>query len=267
MAMQEKLVAGTVGRVEEMGLIGQLEQGIDLSNRPQVKNPDGSTSTIRSISINEEGREILLPTVINGKVVSNEEAIAHYHQTGEHLGVFADQQSADQMAQKLHEEEAQRPRKRLAEAIKRSEAAGYKVPHFLGTPGEPEGDRAPTMDMENLVAGLKQQEKAAPDDNARAEIAAERAYWENQIATKGMSAEQWRKQTGEPDPEYPNDQALAQKDLQKNSPQGENLLPPKPSAVVQMPEALQGVPIPSNPDIKQWTDEDRSLIRSSDDQS
>jgi hypothetical protein len=39
---------------------------------------------------------------------------------------------------------------------------------------------------------------------------------------------------------------------------GEQLLPPKPSAVVQVPEALQGVPIPSNPDLKQWTEEDKA---------
>jgi hypothetical protein len=35
------------------------------------------------------------------------------------------------------------------------------------------------------------------------------------------------------------------------------LLPPKPSAVVQVPELLQGVKIPANPDVRQWTDEDR----------
>jgi hypothetical protein len=100
MAMQQKLVGGTVGRVAEMGLIGQVEQGnIDLENRPQVKNPDGSVSTVRSISIEQDGQTILIPTVVNGKVVSDQEAIQHFQASGEHLGVFADRPSADQFAQ------------------------------------------------------------------------------------------------------------------------------------------------------------------------
>jgi hypothetical protein len=37
----------------------------------------------------------------------------------------------------------------------------------------------------------------------------------------------------------------------------EQMLPPKPSAVVQVPETLQGVQIPKNPDTKQWDQEDR----------
>jgi hypothetical protein len=47
------------------------------------------------------------------------------------------------------------------------------------------------------------------------------------------------------------------RNLGKNSPQGENLLPPKPSAVVEIPEQLQGVQIPGNPDLKQLTEEDK----------
>ena len=61
---------------------------IDLNNRPVVKNNDGTISTIRSISFNDGNKEILIPTVVNGKVVSNEEAIEHYYKTGEYLGKF-----------------------------------------------------------------------------------------------------------------------------------------------------------------------------------
>ena len=78
---------------------------IDLTNRPVVRNEDGSVSTVRSISINQDGREILIPTVIDGKVVSNEEAIDAFHRTGQHLGVFANAEDANAYAEKLHEQQ------------------------------------------------------------------------------------------------------------------------------------------------------------------
>ncbi len=87
-----------------------LEPGnIDLNNRPPVRNPDGSVSTVRSISIDDDdGSTVLIPTVVGGRVVPNEHAINHYMQTGEHLGKFANSDAADAFAQQLHESEARR---------------------------------------------------------------------------------------------------------------------------------------------------------------
>ena len=76
---------------------------IDLDNRQVVKNKDGSISTERSFSVNIDGKEVLLPTVINGKIVSEEEAIRHYEQTGEHLGKFDTPEEANEYAEKLHQ--------------------------------------------------------------------------------------------------------------------------------------------------------------------
>ena len=75
---------------------------IDLDNRKVVKNADGSISTERSFSVNIDGKETLLPTVINGKIVSEDEAIDHYYKTGEHLGRFDSVEEAEAYAEALH---------------------------------------------------------------------------------------------------------------------------------------------------------------------
>lgn len=95
-------------------------------------------------------------------------------------------------------------RTRLADAIKRSHQAGFKFPYFLGKPNEPQGDRAPTMDIENLVEALKLQEKSLSNSGKKEElnkVSKERAYWENEAKT-GMSSQEWKNQTGEEDPKY-----------------------------------------------------------------
>jgi len=88
---------------------GMLKQGnVDLSKRPVVKNPDGTISTVRSITVTlPDGKAVLIPTVVGGRVVSNQEAIQHFKQTGEHLGIFKDETTADQYANALHEQQAQ----------------------------------------------------------------------------------------------------------------------------------------------------------------
>jgi hypothetical protein len=79
---------------------------IDVNHRPVAQNADGSISTVRSISIGVGGKEVLIPTVVNGKVVSNQEAIAHYKATGENLGTFASVAAANKYAESLHNEQA-----------------------------------------------------------------------------------------------------------------------------------------------------------------
>lgn len=88
---------------------GQLQPGnIDLSNRPIVRNPDGSISTVRSISANFDGQEVLIPTVSeDGRVLSDDDAIAQYQRTGRNLGIFDTPDNATAYAQSLHRDQEQ----------------------------------------------------------------------------------------------------------------------------------------------------------------
>lgn len=93
----------------------RAEGNIDLSRRPQVKNADGSISTVRSMSVNIDHNEVLLPTVSDdGRIMSDREAVDTYRETGRHLGIFDSPEHATEYALKLHDEQAQsiRPKKR-----------------------------------------------------------------------------------------------------------------------------------------------------------
>lgn len=79
---------------------------IDIHHRPVVKNKDGSISTVRSMSFGTDEGEVLVPTVIGGRVVSDREAMEHYYRTGEHLGIFSTPDAATAYAKMLHEQQA-----------------------------------------------------------------------------------------------------------------------------------------------------------------
>lgn len=83
---------------------------IDLANRPKIENEDGTISTIESVSFNEDGKEILIPKVREGldRIMTDDEAVDWYHQTGEYLGKFDNADEATKYGQLLHDlQEAQ----------------------------------------------------------------------------------------------------------------------------------------------------------------
>ncbi|QDP51270.1 MAG: hypothetical protein Unbinned7913contig1002_25 [Prokaryotic dsDNA virus sp.] len=82
---------------------GLLEAGtIDLTNRPVIKNDDGSVSTELSFSFEDNGVEILVPQIVNGEILSKKEAIRHFDKTGEHLGKFDSVEAANKAAEAIH---------------------------------------------------------------------------------------------------------------------------------------------------------------------
>lgn len=88
---------------------GMIEPGnIDIHNRPVVKNADGSISTVRSMSTNIDGREVLIPTVSDdGRIMSDDEAIDNFMRTGRHLGMFSSPEAATAYAESLHDQQAE----------------------------------------------------------------------------------------------------------------------------------------------------------------
>lgn len=105
-AMRDATAEGTLQRISPKpvgNFEGMTEGNIDLYNRPKVKTPDGSIATVRSASFNIDGKEVLIPTVSkDGRLLTNEEALKEYKDTGEFLGKFDTPEQADKYAEALH---------------------------------------------------------------------------------------------------------------------------------------------------------------------
>jgi hypothetical protein len=104
----------------------------DLVKLPVIKNDDGSISTVKSISINVDGKEFLIPTIIDGKQLSNKDAIDYFMKnydkgTHQYFGVFKTAKDATKYGEYLS--------KALGE-IHKSNAAG--------TPESPKPAPTPT---------------------------------------------------------------------------------------------------------------------------
>ena len=84
-----------------------LEPGnIDLTKRPSVPTGDGRFASVRTAGFNFGGKEYNLPTVSDdGRLLSNDEAIAQFRKTGKHLGVYRTPEAAAAAAEALHKDQ------------------------------------------------------------------------------------------------------------------------------------------------------------------
>lgn len=133
-------------------ITGLVEKGnIDLTNRPVVTNEDGSISTVRSMSINMDGKEILIPTVSSdGKILSDEDAITNYKKTGQHLGIFNNPNDASIYAEQLHKDQEDLYNS-PAEKLRRTQRQQAAASAYSPTKSSPEPESA----LLNVFKGIE----------------------------------------------------------------------------------------------------------------
>ncbi len=69
------------------------------TNRPIIHNPDGSISTERTMTIESDGKFILIPTIVNGKQLSQQDAIKEWKAgNNKPVGVFKTNEEAEKYA-------------------------------------------------------------------------------------------------------------------------------------------------------------------------
>lgn len=102
---------------------GMLERGnLDLNARKVYHGrprdfPDQDFRTENSMSGNVDGKEVLIPTVVNGQQLTEDAAWDHFFRTGENLGWFADPASADKYAEKLHQRQGDHYQRLIAKML------------------------------------------------------------------------------------------------------------------------------------------------------
>ncbi len=91
---------------KEVGNVGNpVEAGnLDPYHRKIYKYPnDQEYGTTYSMSFeDEDGSNVLIPQIVDGQMLTKEQAIEHYRKTGEHFGKFKTWQEADKYAEALH---------------------------------------------------------------------------------------------------------------------------------------------------------------------
>lgn len=173
-----------------VGNIGQYGAGnIDLYDRPQYRNANGSISTVDSTSYNIDGQEVLLPTVWNRNGTpyhssNDEEILQRYRDTGEYLGKFSTVEEANDYAEKLHLEQQERypssslpaergskhkSGKEISQSIVRNEDAAKRIGATVRATAQNLGANASGF-LAALVAAAEEMDKEYRDAKEKAGI-------------------------------------------------------------------------------------------------
>lgn len=173
-----------------VGNIGQYGAGnIDLYDRPQYRNANGSISTVDSKSYNIDGQEVLLPTVWNRNGTpyhsSNDgEILQRYRDTGEYLGKFSTVEEANDYAEKLHLEQQERypssslpaergskhkSGKEISQSIVRNEDAAKRIGATVRATAQNLGANASGF-LAALVAAAEEMDKEYRDAKEKAGV-------------------------------------------------------------------------------------------------
>lgn len=173
-----------------IGNIGQYGAGnIDLYDRPQYRNANGSISTVDSTSYNIDGQEVLLPTVWNRNGTpyhssNDEEILQRYRDTGEYLGKFSTVEEANDYAEKLHLEQQERypssslpaergskhkSGKEISQSIVRNEDAAKRIGATVHATAQNLGANASGF-LAALVAAAEEMDKEYRDAKEKAGV-------------------------------------------------------------------------------------------------
>lgn len=173
-----------------VGNIGQYGAGnIDLYDRPQYRNANGSLSTVDSTSYNIDGQEVLLPTVWNRNGTpyhssNDEEILQRYRDTGEYLGKFSTVEEANDYAEKLHLEQQERypssslpaergskhkSGKEISQSIVRNEDAAKRIGATVRATAQNLGANASGF-LAALVAAAEEMDKEYRDAKEKAGV-------------------------------------------------------------------------------------------------
>ena len=173
-----------------VGNIGQYGAGnIDLYDRPQYRNANGSISTVDSTSYNIDGQVVLLPTVWNRNGTpyhssNDEEILQRYRDTGEYLGKFSTVEEANDYAEKLHLEQQERypssslpaergskhkSGKEISQSIVRNEDAAKRIGAAVRATAQNLGANASGF-LAALVAAAEEMDKEYRDAKEKAGV-------------------------------------------------------------------------------------------------
>ncbi|KKK58140.1 hypothetical protein LCGC14_3047440, partial [marine sediment metagenome] len=97
-------MARRLGTIEEGRRLGTIDEDIGAPidfSRPKLEGKEpGEFATEETITVEIDNKFLNIPTIIDGRRVSNEEAIKHAKRTGENVGVFDTQEEAISTAER-----------------------------------------------------------------------------------------------------------------------------------------------------------------------